>query len=231
MRRRARVSKWVVLSAAATVLTAGTIIWDSSAMASCGNCDGSGRGETTSASNGCGEGAGSGCCGKGRGDGQRAGVNNQGRRGAGMSDHENIHALLDRHEVIERSVEEIDGGVVTVTTSDDPEVVRTLREHVREMQQRMESGHGMRWWDPVFAELFRNHDKVLMEIEDVPGGVRVRETSDDPDIAMLIRQHAIRGINEFVAEGPTRARQATPLPDGYGSTKEPDVRPEGTDRP
>ena len=83
------------------------------------------------------------------------------------------------------------------------------------MQERMESGHGMRWWDPLFAELFRHHDKIRMEIEDIEGGVRVRETSDDPEVAKLIRQHAIHGVSEFVEKGYERARQSSPLPEGY----------------
>jgi hypothetical protein len=137
-------------------------------------------------------------------------------RGARRAHHyDNIHALLDQHEAIERWVEEIDGGVETVTTSDDHEVTERIREHVRQMRQRMEAGHGMRYWDPLFLELFRNHDKIRMEIEDVRGGVRVREISDDPQVVLLIRQHAIRGIDEFVAEGHARARRETPLPEGY----------------
>jgi len=166
-----------------------------------------------------------GCCGRGgggRGYGARAGM----RGGAGGAHHENIHALLDRHDAIQRQVKEIEGGVETVTTSESPDVVEIIREHVREMQQRVESGHGLRWWDPTFAELFRNHDKIEMQIEDVPGGVRVLETSKDPDVAMLIRQHAIRGVSEFVAEGHARARKPTPLPEGY-DTKDYDSPPTG----
>jgi hypothetical protein len=139
----------------------------------------------------------------------------RGGGGAGAPHHDNIHALLDEHEAIERWVEEIDGGVETLTTSDDPEVTDRIREHVRQMKQRVEAGHGMRYWDPLFVELFRNHDKIRMEIEDVPGGVRVREISDDPQVVLLIRQHAIRGVDEFVAEGHARARRETPLPEGY----------------
>ncbi len=88
------------------------------------------------------------------------------------------------------------------------------------MKQRVESGHGMRWWDPTFSELFKHHDKIVMQIEDLDCGVRVRETSTDPDVAQLIRQHAIRGVSEFVAEGHRRAREETPLPRGYGKRPE-----------
>jgi hypothetical protein len=135
--------------------------------------------------------------------------------GRGVPHHDAIHALLDAHEAIERQVVEIDNGVITVTTSDDPEVAERIRLHVRQMEQRMESGHGMRWWDPLFAELFRHHEAVQMKVEEIPNGVRVTETSDDPEVAKLIKQHATRGVSEFVAQGYARAHQATPLPDGY----------------
>lgn len=141
--------------------------------------------------------------------------------GHGGQHHTNIHALLDRHDAISREVKEIEGGVETVTTSEDVDVTRTLRVHVREMEQRVQSGKGMRWWDPTFAELFRHHDKIKMEIEDIPGGVRVRETSTDAGVVKLIRQHAIRGVSEFVAEGRARAHQPTPLPDGYEASTAP----------
>lgn len=149
------------------------------------------------------------CCGMHRGQ--------QARRGnAGQaSHHDNIHALLDNHQAISRSVKEIEGGVETITTSCDPKVTETIRLHVRQMQQRVESGHGMRHWDPLFVELFRHHNQIRMVIEDVDGGVLVRETSDDPDVVALIRQHAVRGVSEFADQGFARAHQATPLPEGY----------------
>jgi hypothetical protein len=177
------------------------------ANAGCGRC---GHGPSADATAG---GCGAGCCGKGSGPGHGAARHGGGGGYGRGTDHQGIHALLDRHDAIERTVEEIEGGVVTVTTSEDPEVAEMIRTHVRSMKRRVDSGHGMRWWDPVFAELFRNHENIAMEIEDVPGGVRVRETSDDPYTAKLIRQHAVRGVSEFVAEGHERARWPTPLPD------------------
>jgi hypothetical protein len=206
--------RWWIWLGAALLLVAGSIALDAGVVAGCGGCGGGGPDEKGAKAAPCrGAGGGSGCCGAGRGPGKGAGKG----RGAGMAHHENIHGLLDRHAGIERKVKEIKGGVVTITTSDDPETAKMIREHVRQMKQRVESGHGMRWWDPLFAEIFEHHDKIVMEIEDVPGGVKVRETSDDPQVAALIRQHAVRGVNEFVAEGRARACQPTPLPEGYAS--------------
>lgn len=191
---------WILLLALAVVLL------EPGAAACCGACDGSGRQVADADAKGA-----RGGCGWRFGQDQAAG---RGMRGeAGMSHHGNIHGLLDRHEAIDRSVQEIAGGVETVTTSDDPEVTGMIREHVRQMQQRMESGFGVRHWDPLFVELFRHHAEIEMVIEDVPGGVRVRETSESADVTELIRQHAVRGVSEFVAGGHERARQPTPLPE------------------
>ena len=127
-----------------------------------------------------------------------------------------FHQLLTDHAKIKRTVEDVPGGVVTVTTSDDPAVAATIRTHVRQMKRRVEAGQPLRMWDPLFVEIFRNSDKIDMKVEDVPGGVKVTETSADKDAALLIRQHARRGVSEFVARGWDRAHEKTPLPEGYG---------------
>ena len=124
--------------------------------------------------------------------------------------------LLTDHAKIKRTVEDVPGGVVTVTTSEDPVVAATIRAHVRQMKKRLETGQPLRMWDPLFVELFRHHDQIEMEIEDIPGGVKVTETSQDTHVALLVRQHARRGVSEFVARGWDRAHEPTPLPDGYG---------------
>ncbi len=132
-----------------------------------------------------------------------------------MRDMGPIHGLLTQHEKIHRTVEEIPGGVRTVTTSEDPQVTDLIRTHVREMKERIEKGQPIRQMDPLFREIFRHHEKIRLEIEDVPGGVRATETSDDPQVTLLIRQHAKRAVSEFVQGGMSRAMQGTPLPEGY----------------
>ena len=132
-----------------------------------------------------------------------------------MRDMGPIHGLLTQHEKVHRTVEEIPGGVRTVTTSEDPQVTDLIRTHVREMKERIEKGQPIRQMDPLFREIFRHHEKIRLEIEDVPGGVRATETSDDPQVTLLIRQHATRAVSEFVQGGMNRAMQGTPLPEGY----------------
>lgn len=124
-----------------------------------------------------------------------------------------IHGLLVQHEAIEREVEDIPGGVRTVTTSDDPEVAALIKKHVWQMKQRLEQGQPIRRMDPLFREIFRHHDAIEMRIEEIPEGLIVTETSDDPEVVALIRQHAHEAVSEFVEEGMSRAMRPTPLPE------------------
>jgi uncharacterized protein YdcH (DUF465 family) len=126
-----------------------------------------------------------------------------------------IHTLLREHEEISRDVERIAGGIRATTVSERPEVADLIRTHVRQMKARVEAGEPIRQMDPVFREIFEHHTKIDMEIEEIRGGVRVTETSEDAQVVLLIRQHARGAVSEFVADGMQRAMQPTPLPPGY----------------
>jgi uncharacterized protein len=129
-----------------------------------------------------------------------------------------FHALLGDHEKIHRTVEEIEGGVATTTISDDPAVTAEIRKHVLQMKGRVETGEGLRYWDPLFVEVFKHHDEIVMAIDNVPGGVVVRETSQNPDVVKLIRAHA-KTVSEFAERGFDRAHEASSLPPGYSAPK------------
>lgn len=143
-------------------------------------------------------------------------MSGEGMMGSGMMrDMRPIHGLLASHKKIERRVEDIPNGVRTITTSDDPKVAGLIRTHVRQMKARYGRGQPIRLMDPVFRELFRNRHKASFEFEDVPGGIRVTHTSDDPQVVLLIRQHARRFVSEAAEHGMNRAMRPTPLPQGY----------------
>ncbi|MBA3511143.1 hypothetical protein [Sphingomonas sp.] len=140
----------------------------------------------------------------------------EGMMGPGMmQDMRPIHGLLASHDKIQRRVEDIPNGVRTITTSKDPEVAEMIRTHVRQMKARYSRGQPIRNMDPVFRELFRNRHKASLDYEDIPGGIRVTHTSDDPQVVLLIRQHARRFVSEAAKEGMSRAMRPTPLPEGY----------------
>ncbi|MEA5624294.1 hypothetical protein [Nostoc sp. UHCC 0251] len=73
-------------------------------------------------------------------------VNGQMRRPPGMmgnhgmrhdNDTQTIHQLFADHNQIHRIVEEIPGGIRTVTESDNPQVVTLIQSHVSKMYDRV----------------------------------------------------------------------------------------------
>ncbi|MGH3736312.1 MAG: hypothetical protein ACRDT6_11930 [Micromonosporaceae bacterium] len=132
-----------------------------------------------------------------------------------MRDMPVIHDLLVNHEEILRRVDDVSGGIRSQTTSRDPEIAKLIRTHVRQMRERIEAGDAIRQMDPVFREIFEHHKAVEIRIKEIDGGLEVVETSPDPQVASLIRQHARRAVSEFVASGMDRAMRSTPLPPGY----------------
>ena len=84
----------------------------------------------------------------------------------------------------------IDGGVETVTESDNPDVIAAIQTHVPAMARRVKERDPIHLRDPLFAELFRNADKISFEHENTDKGVRVREVSRDAYTAKLIQAHA-----------------------------------------
>lgn len=132
-----------------------------------------------------------------------------------MDDMRVIRSMLMQHEKIDRKVENLENGVRTITTSDDPEVVAAIQKHVRQMHERLKEDKPIRQMDPLFREIFEHADKINMQIEDTENGVIVVETSKDPQVVKLIQQHANRAVSEFAERGMQRAMQPTPLPEGY----------------
>lgn len=132
-----------------------------------------------------------------------------------MRDMPVIRDLLTNHEEIVRRVEDLPDGIRSQTTSRDPDIAKLIGTHVRQMRERVENGEPIRQMDPLFREIFEHHETIEMQVKDIDGGVEVVETSSEPQVAALIRQHAHRAVSEFVATGMERAMRPTPLPSGY----------------
>lgn len=151
---------------------------------------------------------------QGRNQQQGQGQGRMGGMGMGQGqpqDMKTIHALFDGHEKITRTVKEIANGVETYTESDDPKVQALIKEHVWAMQQRLEKHQPIRQWDPLFAELFKQADKIKMEVSATAKGMKVSETSTDAYVVKLIQTHA-KGVTEFVKEGMPVMHKEHPLP-------------------
>lgn len=123
-----------------------------------------------------------------------------------------IHDLLSQHAQIKRRVEVIPQGIRSETTSETPQVTEQIRKHVRQMQSRIKEGQPMRMWDPLFREIFRHADKIQIKVEEIPGGMRVTETSGDPQVQKLIRLHA-EAIGGFIKSGFDAAMEPHEVPE------------------
>lgn len=128
-----------------------------------------------------------------------------------VQDRDTFHFLLDHHREIKRTVKNLGNGVETVTESEKAEVAQKIQEHVPAMYERLKAGNGVRYWDPLFAEAFKHGGKMKMEITKTPRGVKVVETSDDPNVVKIIQAHA-EVVTKFVEKGFDEAHRAHPVP-------------------
>ena len=124
--------------------------------------------------------------------------------GGGMSqcDGRIIHQLFSHHDQIKRTVEEIPGGIRAVTESDDPEVATLIQDHVSRMYERVENQQRipMMRMSSTLPEMTRNSDLYDRQLEITPQGIIVTETSDDPELVTIIREHADE-VTGFVQQG------------------------------
>lgn len=123
-------------------------------------------------------------------------------------DRETWQGLLRDHAAIRRTIVHTPSGVEALTESDDPAVAAKIIEHARAMQVRMKAGAPVRIWDNVFAELFKHHGEVKIDVSVTANGVRIIESSSDPEALALLRSHAM-GVSEFVRQGQSASPRQT----------------------
>jgi len=136
----------------------------------------------------------------GRGPGPRG--RGPGKDAAFAADQELFHQLLMHRGSIRRDVKNTEHGVETLTESDNPDVVEKLQVHVASMSKRLEARRPIHARDPLFAEIFRNADKIELKLEKTDKGMKAVETSDDAYVAKLIQSHA-EVVNLFLKNGRT----------------------------
>lgn len=135
-----------------------------------------------------------------------------GRDATHRADMELFHFLLDHRKEITRKVTDLPNGIETLTESDNSKVTAILQSHVQSMYKRVEEKRPIHARDPLFAEIFRNTDKIKMKWEKTKGGVKVIETSEDPYVAKLIQAHA-KVVNLFIENGRTEMMKNHSLPE------------------
>ena len=118
-----------------------------------------------------------------------------------------IHQLFANHEQVHRTVEEIPNGIRAVTESDNPEVTALLQEHVPKMYQRIENRQGipMMRMSETLPVLAQHRDRYHRQYAMTSRGIIVTETSDDPELVAVIREHA-KEVSGFVESGMAKMR-------------------------
>jgi len=120
--------------------------------------------------------------------------------------------LMEEHAKLKRVTETIENGICSRTTTEVPELVKVLQEHVAGMEKRFGMGRAIRSWDPLFAALFEYKDQINMEYHNIENGVEATLTSDDPKIIELILCHD-ETLHGFVNEGFQAGKRESPKPD------------------
>ncbi|HET20273.1 MAG TPA: hypothetical protein ENO16_06660 [Chromatiales bacterium] len=137
------------------------------------------------------------------------------RHGRGGSDAEHqahqadIQALFDGHESLRRVSERLPNGIRTCTTSDDPGLAMILRRHAQDMKARFARGRAIRSWDPLFAMLYEQREKIRVEFTVREDGICAELTSDNPALLSLIHAHDA-ALHRFIAEGNASAEKPSP---------------------
>ena len=139
------------------------------------------------------------------GDGMISGDRMMGNSGMmeGNSDMRVVRQLFAYHDQIRRSVEEIPGGVRTLTESDNPEIATLIQQHVASMHQRLEDGRWFAMMSRTLPTLFRNADRYQRQSQITSTGIAVTKTSDDAELARVLSEHA-QEVTEFVQSGMTQ---------------------------
>jgi hypothetical protein len=129
-----------------------------------------------------------------------------------LQDMELFHYLGDHGREITRTIKILPNGVETQTESEEPEVAAKIREHVLSMSARVKERRPIHMRDPLFREVFAHADRIVMQHENTPNGIKVIETSDDPYVAKLIQAHA-EVVSLFITHGREEMRKDHPVPD------------------
>ena len=120
--------------------------------------------------------------------------------GVGPVDMRAYMEMFRRHSEINRVVEEIPGGVRTVTESDSPELAAQLQAHVASMYSRLAQGQEVMCMSQSLPTLFGNAGSYQRRLTVTPTGVIAEETAREQALTRAIRDHALE-VTGFVRDG------------------------------
>jgi hypothetical protein len=127
----------------------------------------------------------------------------QGRMGMDhRADAQTIHQLFSNHTQIRRTVTEIPNGIRSVTESDNPAVTALIQSHVSQMYEKVNSKRSipMIGMSSTLPTMLRSANQYQRQLHETAKGIEVIETSNDPNLVAVIREHA-QEVTRFVEQG------------------------------
>jgi len=113
---------------------------------------------------------------------------------------ENIHALFNSHDQVQRELKLTEDGYEAITESTNRQMATVLQDHVQQMQERLDSGLAARRWDPAFAEYRAYYDEFDFKVQTTESGVKVTAVGRTPEGVKVAQNHA-KVIDELVNDG------------------------------
>lgn len=146
---------------------------------------------------------------RGRGMSMGMGMLGMGHGSATMAERADIHGLLISHAQVRRTVTNLPNGIRTVTESDDPEVARAIKQHVRDMAARLEEGRdpGMPIESAALRSLFPARARIKSAYTATDNGYVVTQTSADPAVVRALQSHAAE-VSDLASRGMAAAHEA-----------------------
>jgi hypothetical protein len=141
--------------------------------------------------------------------GMGPGMMGMGRGSATMAERDDIHNLLSQHDGIKRTVTNLPNGIRTVTESQDPEIAKTIKQHVADMGKRVEEGRdpGMPIESAALRSLFPARDKIKSTYQPTDKGYVVIQTSTDATVVKALQDHAAE-VTDLAQRGMVAAQEA-----------------------
>ncbi len=133
---------------------------------------------------------------------------------AGMQeDMTTLHSMFANRAKIKRTVTNLPDGAETLTESDDERIASMIRAHVPAMEDRVLANTPLppMTFHPIFVALIKHADDYSLTYEETAKGMKVRYTSEDPYVVMLVQEHA-KLVSRFIKNGMQEIHRPYTLP-------------------
>ncbi len=121
-------------------------------------------------------------------------VNMPGLQGKDTTEQEvnDLKTIFRAHKGIGRVVSNIPNGIITTTEATDIKLREAIISHVSMMVTRLQEGKNPEViiQSPTLDALFEVYEEIDTEIELTDTGVKVTQTSENPDVIKLLQTHA-----------------------------------------